>query len=168
MSRAPSNLAAMSVDALLKLREDINDVLSRKVDELRSQLSLLTEGEAASRGGAVPKSRRGPNKGRKVAPKYRGPDGSTWAGRGVKPRWLAEALKDGKSADDFLIESTAAGASAKPSGSSFAWRGEPQRSSRGSPSEPLLIPGLQPRPRAPCDGTETDPSPKIGGARECR
>jgi hypothetical protein len=35
------NLSSMSVDALLKLREDINKILDRKADELRSQLSRL-------------------------------------------------------------------------------------------------------------------------------
>jgi DNA-binding protein H-NS len=27
----------------------------------------------------------------------------TWAGRGLKPRWLAAAIKSGKKMDDFLI-----------------------------------------------------------------
>ena len=43
-------------------------------------------------------------KGIKVPPKYRGPSGETWAGRGAKPRWLVEAIKGGKKLDDFLID----------------------------------------------------------------
>jgi DNA-binding protein H-NS len=42
-------------------------------------------------------------KGRKVAPKYRGPNGETWAGRGARPRWMTEQMKQGKKPDDFLI-----------------------------------------------------------------
>ena len=38
---AKSNLASMSVDALLKLREDIENALSRRADELKNQLSRL-------------------------------------------------------------------------------------------------------------------------------
>jgi DNA-binding protein H-NS len=40
-----------------------------------------------------------------VAPKYRNPENSaeTWAGRGLKPRWLAAAIKSGKKPEDFLI-----------------------------------------------------------------
>jgi DNA-binding protein H-NS len=40
-----------------------------------------------------------------VAPKYRNPENptETWAGRGLKPRWLAAAIKGGKQLDDFLI-----------------------------------------------------------------
>jgi hypothetical protein len=39
-----------------------------------------------------------------VPPKYRGPSGETWAGRGAKPHWLAAAIKGGKKLDDFLID----------------------------------------------------------------
>lgn len=87
-----ANLSAMSVDALLKLRDDINKVLDRRAYELRSQLSML---------GA---QRRGPLKGRKVPPKYRSPSGWIWAGRGAKPKWLVAAIKRGKKVEDFLIK----------------------------------------------------------------
>jgi DNA-binding protein H-NS len=42
-----------------------------------------------------------------VAPKYRNPDNpsETWAGRGLKPRWLAAATKGGKKLEDFAIGS---------------------------------------------------------------
>jgi len=43
-------------------------------------------------------------RGRKVAPKYRSPQGETWAGRGATPRWLKAAIKSGKKAENFLIE----------------------------------------------------------------
>jgi DNA-binding protein H-NS len=88
------NLSAMSVETLLKLRDDITKVLDRKANELRHQLSML--------GGAAPK--RVGLKGRKVPPKYRSLSGDTWAGRGAKPRWLVAAIKRGKKADDFLID----------------------------------------------------------------
>lgn len=41
----------------------------------------------------------------KVAPKYRDPDNArnTWSGRGSQPRWLAEKVKRGRPAADFLI-----------------------------------------------------------------
>jgi DNA-binding protein H-NS len=45
-------------------------------------------------------------KGTKVAPKYRSPDGDTWAGRGATPRWLKAAIKEGKNLEDFAIEKT--------------------------------------------------------------
>jgi DNA-binding protein H-NS len=88
------NLSAMSVDALLKLRDDINKVLDRKVIELRSQLSML--GHQTERGSRL--------KGKKVPPKYRSRSGETWAGRGARPRWLVAALKKGKKVEHFLIK----------------------------------------------------------------
>jgi DNA-binding protein H-NS len=40
----------------------------------------------------------------KVAIKYRDPEsGSTWTGRGLKPRWLVAAIESGRSLDDFLV-----------------------------------------------------------------
>jgi hypothetical protein len=49
-----------------------------------------------------------PLKGMKVAPKYRGPGGETWSGRGARPRWLAAVLRGGKNKlDDFLIDKPA-------------------------------------------------------------
>ena len=98
---AKSNLGSMSVEQLLQLRDDVGKELNRKSTELRSQLARLG-GEIASsrgRGGSV-------LRGKKVPPKYRGPDGETWAGRGATPRWLKAALKEGKKIEDFLVDKT--------------------------------------------------------------
>jgi DNA-binding protein H-NS len=36
--------------------------------------------------------------------KYRGPNGETWSGgRGRKPQWVAQVLKDGRSLEEFAI-----------------------------------------------------------------
>ena len=40
-----------------------------------------------------------------VAAKYRGPNGETWSGRGLKPRWLAAQVALGKSKEEFAITS---------------------------------------------------------------
>jgi DNA-binding protein H-NS len=90
----------MSVDQLLKLRDEITAALNRKATELQQQLSRLSGGVG---GRASGRGRRGPRKGHKVPPKYRGPGGETWSGRGLRPRWLAAALKGGRKLDDFLI-----------------------------------------------------------------
>ena len=39
-----------------------------------------------------------------VAAKYRGPNGETWSGRGLTPRWLASLIEQGKSKEDFAIK----------------------------------------------------------------
>jgi DNA-binding protein H-NS len=81
---ATAKLSLMSVDALLKLREDIGKVLSRKADQLKDQLSRL----GAQAEGAVKWQRGSSLKGRKVPIKYRDKSGNTWAGRGAQPVWL--------------------------------------------------------------------------------
>jgi DNA-binding protein H-NS len=102
VAKQSQNLASMSVDALLKLRDDIGKLLVQKADDLKRQLARLggRGDEAPARGR---RGRRKSLKGRKVPPKYRGPNGETWAGRGAKPAWMVEQLKQGKKVDDFLI-----------------------------------------------------------------
>lgn len=39
-----------------------------------------------------------------VAAKYRGPNGETWSGRGLTPRWLATLVAQGQSKDAFAIK----------------------------------------------------------------
>ena len=42
-------------------------------------------------------------KGKVVAPKFRGPLGESWSGRGLMPRWLSALVAQGKSKDDFAV-----------------------------------------------------------------
>src|SRR5262249_23228751 len=79
-----TNLASMSVDALLKLRGDIEKTLTRKAAQLKAQLSRLGDEVGYKRG------RGSPLKGQRVAIKYRDKSGNTWAGRGAQPIWLRE------------------------------------------------------------------------------
>lgn len=44
-------------------------------------------------------------KGASIAPKYRGPAGETWSGRGLTPRWLVSLLAQGKTKEEFAIKS---------------------------------------------------------------
>ena len=92
--------------------EDVAKALNEKAKDLQRQLDRL--GDLGSAGSGVRAGRRS-LKGRKVAPKYRGPAGETWAGRGAKPRWMQEALKAGKKPENFLIAKSARGAPAKKS-----------------------------------------------------
>lgn len=109
---ASSNLRSMDVDALLTLRSEIDKHLTERQRELEQQLSRLRGSSGAesssSRARTSTKGARShPLKGAKVPPKYRGPEGETWAGRGAQPRWLTEALKGGRSAEEFLINKAA-------------------------------------------------------------
>ena len=41
--------------------------------------------------------------GKPVAPKYRGPNGETWSGRGLSPKWLSSLVEQGAKREDFAI-----------------------------------------------------------------
>jgi DNA-binding protein H-NS len=105
------NLARMDFQELMNLREQVDEALSGHRSTLEAQLASLG-GSVASFGGA--RGGRGSSlKGTKVAAKYRGPEGETWAGRGATPRWMKEAVKSGKSREDFLIDKSGAKAATK-------------------------------------------------------
>ena len=98
MQPKKSSLTTLSNEALCKLRDEILTLLNSRAEDLRGELDRLTGGAVADGGGNGSKA-----KGKKIAPKYRGPDGDTWTGRGMKPRWLTSAMKEGKKPEDFLI-----------------------------------------------------------------
>jgi DNA-binding protein H-NS len=100
---AKQRLASLSVDALLKLRDDIGAVLRRRSDELQSQLSRLGDTIV----GRARKGRGSALKGRKAAIKYRDKSGNAWSGRGAQPRWMTAAIKEGAKRDDFLVDRSA-------------------------------------------------------------
>jgi DNA-binding protein H-NS len=112
MARTAS-LGSMSVEQLLKLREDVGKTLSQRVVQLEDQLSRLGGDVGAGRRGR-PRGRQNVMKGRKVPIKYRDRSGNTWAGRGAQPRWLREKLKAGAKIEDFAVQKTAASRKVSP------------------------------------------------------
>jgi DNA-binding protein H-NS len=112
---AKLNLSSMDFQSLVNLRQQVEERLHDHRATLEKQLALLG-GSIASRGPSkVARGGRGSTlKGKKVAPKYRGPSGETWAGRGATPRWLVAAIKGGKKLDNFLIDKLSANGRKKP------------------------------------------------------
>jgi DNA-binding protein H-NS len=103
---AKLNLKSMSAFELIDLRSKVEAVLAAKVGKerafLETRLDTLSR-FGGKRGAGRPKHALA---GKKIAPKYRGPNGETWSGRGLKPRWLADALKEGRKVEDFLISTS--------------------------------------------------------------
>lgn len=58
-------------------------------------------GKSAARKTAAKK--RSSQAGTTVAPKYRGPNGETWSGRGLMPKWLSALVAQGRDKQDFAI-----------------------------------------------------------------
>jgi DNA-binding protein H-NS len=57
----------------------------------------------AAKPGRPAKKAAGPKSTKAVAAKFRGPNGETWSGRGLTPKWLATQIAEGKSKQDFAI-----------------------------------------------------------------
>ena len=74
-------------------------------------LQSAKPGKAAKAGRGRPKSVKAakPAKAAKkssnpVAAKYRGPNGETWSGRGLTPKWMAALVAQGQSKESFSIQ----------------------------------------------------------------
>lgn len=83
--------------------------ISDAIADIRRKIELygLTAADLgfAKNVGGPGSSRAKPAKsGPKGAVKYRGPNGETWSGgRGRKPQWVVQALKDGRSLEEFAV-----------------------------------------------------------------
>jgi DNA-binding protein H-NS len=104
---AKPNLSSMTVDALLRLREEIGAALSRKADHLKNELKAI--GADYADVGKIAVYGKKSLRGRKVPVKYRDKAGNSWAGRGAQPRWMTEAIKKGAKREDFLVTKPAKG-----------------------------------------------------------
>lgn len=70
-----------------------------KVRELMAEYGL-TAADLTGRVVSAPKAEAP----KKVAAKYRDPaTGQSWTGRGLKPKWLQQAINEGKQLSDFAI-----------------------------------------------------------------
>lgn len=121
-----SKLSRKDIDALLKdaaarLKELEHETVGAFVEDVKKRahkagisLQELAERLGGTSNGATTRARapraKQADKRSKVAVKYRNPaTGETWSGRGIKARWLANAIAAGKKLEDFLI-----GGAAKP------------------------------------------------------
>lgn len=124
MAKRAINFSKLEVAELVQLRDEIETALNGKIvierDELQTRMDALAAlvGKRSNGNGRVtPRKtprpgRRAPSakpkvhplKGKKASPKYRGPNGETWAGRGLTPKWMTALEKKGKRRESFLIQ----------------------------------------------------------------
>ena len=84
---AKQTIAAMSIEALVKLRNEIGAALNRKAELLRKELASLGSDYAGV--GRIALYGKKSLKGRKPPIKYRHPKTrETWSGRGAQAGWL--------------------------------------------------------------------------------
>ena len=100
-------LKTMSISKLMDLRQKVDAALASKVAEERRALQFRLSNLGRVGSASIPGRRDGVRG--KVAPKYRNPENpnETWAGRGLKPRWLTAALKAGGKLEEFSITAPA-------------------------------------------------------------
>jgi DNA-binding protein H-NS len=131
----PKSLTTMSIEALIQMRDDVGSAISEKAKSLRDTLASLG-GDVADMGRKMVRSRKSKLSGVKVAPKYRGPKGELWAGRGAQPVWLRDALKSGKKAERFLIDKPAKKSPAKKASKIKARKVKKRAVARAKPAKP--------------------------------
>ena len=107
------DFSAYSFDDLLEIKKEIDgEVKSRKAREIEVLRAKVAE-SAQTLGvsihelfGLSPQPARRETKHPRgiQPPKYRGPGGEEWSGRGPSPRWMKPLLVKGKTKADFLIK----------------------------------------------------------------
>lgn len=109
----------MQIEKLQKQASEIKDrEFDKTVQDIREKMKAFgitvkdlqatpdkRKGRGKTSPAAKPKAGSAKNKtvGATVAAKYRGPNGETWSGRGLTPRWLSSLLAQGKTKQDFAI-----------------------------------------------------------------
>ena len=98
------------IQELLRQREELERQIKQMQSSVRSdalaQIKELMSQHNLTTADLTVAGKKGAKGGGTVAPKYRDPEsGSTWSGRGLKPKWVTAALESGKSLDDLAIKS---------------------------------------------------------------
>ena len=77
---------------------------NQTVQEIKEKMTAFGITVADLEDGRGRLRKAGPTKSANPAPaKYRGPNGETWSGRGLMPRWLAALVAGGESKEAFAI-----------------------------------------------------------------
>jgi DNA-binding protein H-NS len=107
-----------------KLQKQADDIKSREfdktVEEIRAKMEAfgitakdLQNVKRGVRGSKGKKSvvasksagkRASKAAGSTVAAKYQGPNGETWTGRGLSPRWMKSLMEQGRTKEEFAIK----------------------------------------------------------------
>jgi DNA-binding protein H-NS len=98
---------AQNIQDLLAQREALDKKIADARKEERAAAvstvrALVAEFKLTAADAGFEKRGRG-RSGGTVKPKFRGPGGETWAGRGRKPKWLEKALAAGRNLEEFRI-----------------------------------------------------------------
>ncbi len=112
-SRLP-NIDNLSLSDLNELAARVQKAIAAKKDEERGEtlnaLKALAQSKGYSldellgKGGGSGGRRQRSDKGVKLKPKYVGPNGEIYTGRGPTPKWLKSLERKGEKRDKFLVK----------------------------------------------------------------
>lgn len=85
--------------AIARARDAQREMVLTEIRAIMTAQGLTVADLGATR--SRPESAHAPR--RPVAAKYRDENGNSWSGRGLKPKWLTQALDAGKSLTDFAV-----------------------------------------------------------------
>lgn len=109
----PRKTSLKAIEAKIKELEAIAKELKRGekpgIKELKAVVAkfklMPADIKLALKGRGARPNAKGPAKGTKLKPKYRNPakKSETWAGRGLRPKWVVALVKQGKKLEDFAV-----------------------------------------------------------------
>lgn len=104
-------------DQIEKLQKQASEIKSREfaktVEEIRAKMQAfgitlkdLQPGKGRGKAKVAKTTAKASKKkaAGTVAAKYSGPNGETWSGRGLMPRWLAALVAQGRTKEEFAIK----------------------------------------------------------------
>ena len=105
------SIRSMTFDELIKMKAKIEVAIELRVANERRHLMNAIDKLGTVKARKVSGRRNvgdpsNPLKGKRLPPRYRNPKNrsETWAGRGLRPRWLTAALKGGKKIEAFAVK----------------------------------------------------------------
>jgi len=104
-----SALDRLSVESLMRVGSLVAEKRQAKQEEARTSARVAIEQQLQRSGLSlgdlfpelVPGRKR--TQGEPVPPKFQGPNGELWTGRGHEPRWLQALVAEGRNKEEFLI-----------------------------------------------------------------
>lgn len=90
-----------------RILQELENRADKRIETLQNEIQRIAASVGKTPEELLRRLPRGSKKNKKAtaAARYRNPANpdQTWAGRGKRPKWLAEALQNGHSLDEFLI-----------------------------------------------------------------
>lgn len=83
----------------------LKDLQSGRASKAAAKGKVRKPVSSLSRRTGVKAKSKSKNAGVVVAAKFRGPNGESWSGRGLMPRWLSAFVAQGKPKEEFAIKS---------------------------------------------------------------